>query len=838
MTLSIGTSSAADFIYGYNDTDDKTANHQLNTTNSEVIEYDNIKINVTPPVEHGRYTVSVSNGAQLKVSGDTEIISNSDRLGSFLWSIGTYALHIDNATADIDGNLNIQVKHTLPLENQPDTIGANGLYAENNASVEVGNENSKTVIWAVAKKPDAISAKNGGKIVFNSLKNQIVGSIDFIDPNSIGTANSTVSMTFSGDDSFWFGDEQSVSNMTLEISDITASSSNSNIESLLSMVEGLIPEKIQANSKDDINRLLSSNLPNIAGLTEQQVNGVLGLISIFAPNYREDIEELLKTSFASLLNLPGTSISDSLELKFENGAQWTYFGLSETVTSSIRKDFTLNNNTVTVSGDVSIATIPKRISSITLNNAGIINLYEEDIQNTWKEIGLLDVWPELSNVKHDYVRIGDLKGANGIFRLDLNSDNQTESDMVFIESSSTGGTHFIEPYRPQDLASVSDTNHLTFALTEKDANNITFADKQNIYGETLFDYELGLDKETITEDNKETLQKLITENYSDYENFNIDEYLGGTNWFINRLTISQSSASVGMRSAGYASYDAAIRMDRRDRRLHESVFQNEENDGLWVRVQYGEAGAEHLYEADMTSVYVGYEKATSPDNRLGLSFAYTDGNTDFSDVNGTGDIKRYEASIYDTLTIGSHYFDFVGRFGQVENDFDVTNQIGTLRTTGSFDQKYAALSVEYGYNLKDANNVFIEPQIQVQAAYLDGYTYKTERHMKVDADSDVSIIGRAGIRAGKTFESSDLIGELYARADVMHQFTDGQDAKFMDSEQSMKVNWGDTDTWSTFGVGGYMNVKDNLLLQVDVERTVGGKTSDTWFVSGRLNYLF
>ena len=110
--------------------------------------------------------------------------------------------------------------------------------------------------------------------------------------------------------------------------------------------------------------------------------------------------------------------------------------------------------------------------------------------------------------------------------------------------------------------------------------------------------------------------------------------------------------------------------------------------------------------------------------------------------------------------------------------------------------------------------------------------------MKVDADSDVSIIGRAGIRAGKTFESSDLMGELYARADVLHQFTEGQDAKFMDSEQSMKVNWGDTDTWSTFGVGGFMNVKDNLLLQVDVERTVGGKTSDTWLVSGRLNYLF
>lgn len=833
MTLSIGTSSAADFIYGYNETDDKTANRQLNITNSEVAEYDNIKINVTPPIENGRYTVSVSNKGQLKVSGDTEIISNSDKFGPLNWGIGTYALHVDNATADIDGNLNIQVKHNIPLENQPDTIGANGLYAENNASVEVGNENSKTVIWAIAKKPDAISAKNGAKIKFHSTQNQIVGSIDFID-QSLGTHDSNVSIRFDGENSFWFGDDQSFQNIDELSIDAQA---HAYVVMGSHDLNATAEMHIVKTGTDGLSELLNENIVQYISDVEHDSSNPLADLLIQIALATADIKP------SDVLDV-GNSVTDSMDLEFTNGAQWTYFGLDQKYEQTLEGlsqsvDLEGIHADITVdSASVSLNSVSKRISSITLNNAGIINLYEEDIQNTWKEIGLLDVWPELLNVKHDYVRIGDLKGSNGIFRLDLNSDNRTESDMVFIESSSTGGTHFIEPYRPQDLASVSDTNHLTFALTEQNANNITFADKQNIYGETLFDYELGLDKETITEENKAALQKLVTENYPDYENFNIDEYLGGTNWFINRLTISQSSASVGMRSAGYASYDAAIRMDRRDRRLYESVFQNEENDGIWVRVQYGEAGAEHLYEADMTSVYVGYEKATSPDNRLGLSFAYTNGNTDFSDVNGSGDIKRYEASIYDTLTIGSHYFDFVGRFGQVENDFDVTNQIGTLRTTGSFDQKYAALSVEYGYNLKDANNVFIEPQIQVQAAYLDGYTYKTERHMEVDADSDVSIIGRAGIRAGKTFESSDLMGELYARADVMHQFTNGQDAKFMDSEQSMKVNWGDTDTWSTFGVGGFMNVKDNLLLQVDVERTVGGKTSDTWFVSGRLNYLF
>lgn len=772
----------------------------------------------------------------MKVTGNTEIISNSDKIGSSKWDMGTYALHVDNATANLDGNLNIQVKHTIPLENQPDTIGANGLYAENNASVEIGNKDSKTVIWAIAKKPDAISAKNGAKIKFHSTQNQIVGSIDFIDQN-LGTHSSAVSATFDGKDSFWFGDDQSFQNIDQMSVDAEAHASASTPVLPNFQVNATAEMHIVKSGIDGLNELLGENI-------------VQYISNIQTDSNRPELDSLIQSLLNNMSIKPsdlldiGNSVTDLMDIELTNGAQWTYFGLNQEYKETL-KDLSKPINSGLITGGItidnaliSLSSTPKRISSITLNNAGIINLYDVDIQNTWKEIGLLDVWPQLADVKHDYVRIGDLKGSNGIFRLDLNSNNQTESDMVFIESSSTGGTHFIEPYRPQDLASVSDKNHLTFALTEQSANNITFADKHNIYGETLFDYELGLDKEIITEENKDALQKLISENYSDYKNFNIDEYLGGTNWFINRLTITQSSASVGMRSAGYASYDAAVRMDRRDRRLYESVFQNAENDGLWVRVQYGEAGAEHLYEADMTSVYVGYEKATSQNNRLGFSFAYTNGNTDFSDVNGSGDIKRYEGSIYDTLTIGSHYFDFVGRFGQVENDFDVTNQIGTLRTTGSFDQKYAALSVEYGYNLKDVNNVFIEPQIQVQAAYLDGYTYKTERNMKVNADSDVSIIARAGVRVGKTFESPDVLGELYARADVMHQFTDGQDAKFMDNEQSMKVNWGDTDTWSTFGIGGFTNIKDNLLLQVDVEKTVGGKTSDTWLVSGRLNYLF
>lgn len=708
--------------------------------------FDNIDIKLTPPIENDRYTVSVAEGQSLTVNGDTSIDLHATRIPDPDGiHIGTNALYAedDGSTISLNGNVTIVDFHDVPSEDSGNTVGANAVYANENASINLGSEGTKTVIWALAEKPDAISAKSGGDVIIHSTQNQIVGSIDM---TTKSFSENTVKATFSGTDSYWFGDEQSFSN---------------------------------GYGKNDLGNFIVAIFGGVA----------------------------------------------NLDLTFENGAQWSYFGIEDEVSNS----------------GADVGFIVKRISNIRLQNGGIINLFDEDIQIKWKEISLSALWPELKDVNHDYVRIGDLKGNGGIFRLDLNSDYQSKSDMVFVESSTEAGTHFIEPYRPQDLTSVSDSNRLTFAFTSEGAAGVSFADKQNIYGESLYDYELGISSEVIDENNKELIDKLkeiVKNNYDSFTDFDIDDYLNGRYWYINRLSVKQSAAAIGMRSAGYASYDAAVSMDRHDRRLQDAVFQNENKEGLWTRIQYGEVGAEHLYNADLTTVYVGYETPTSDNNRLGVSFAYTDGNSDFQDLKGSGELKRYEASVYDTLTFGPHYLDFVARFGQVDNEFNVVNQSGVLSTSGSFDQKYAAVSAEYGYRLIDTHNVFIEPQLQIQAAYLDDYSYKTERNMRVKAENDVSVIGRAGFRAGKYFRAADKTGELYARADVLHQFTDGQEAKFSDLESQVGVVWGDKDTWATFGVGGYMNWKDNVTVQLDVERTAGGETIDTWQVSGRLNYLF
>ena len=759
-------------------------NKSFDWSNGNDFTCEELNIDINPNITGNYYTINASNGKSFTVNKKTVVSSVSNNYVDNWDPIAVYTFHAKGSgVINLNGDVEAISLENVSIPDEVSYAGINLFYAQEGGTINIGSPGSTVKAWALAKKPDLISAKNGGKVHIKSLSNQLVGSIDMLDMSSLGTMGSEVTGVFSGSDSFWFGDDQSMMNLLLNV--------------------------------------------------EAKILGESTILQVMGKNEINEIMPVVK----QFMDVPGNEITDDLNLEFRDGAQWTYFGFSQ-------KEGPLTFGNEMFGAVVSAETVTKRISSIKLNG-GIINLFDEDIRNKWEEIGLSKLWPELKDIEHDYVRIGKLKGNGGIFRLDLksdepsNSDEPSQSDMIFIESSEPG-QHFIEPYRPEDLTSVSDTNRLTFALTAEGANSVSFADKQNIYGNSLFDYELIIDHETIDENNQELIGKIegLVKNYETFDDFDIEDYYNGTHWFIKRLLTKESAASIGMRSAGYASYDLAVNMDRHDRRLQNAVFQNEEKDGLWARVQYGEAGAEHLYHADLTTVYVGYEKATSADNRLGFSFAYTDGDSDFNDLKGTGELKRYEASVYDTLTFGSHYLDFVARFGQVDNEFDVTNQSGALTTSGSFDQKYAALSAEYGYNFKDEHNVFIEPQVQLQVAYLGDYNYRTERNMKVDADSDISVIGRVGLRAGKAFKSSDYVGELYARADVLHQFTDGQDAQFSDLSNKVGVTWGDKDTWSTFGVGGYMNWKDNMSFQIDVERTAGGETIDTWLVSGRVNYLF
>lgn len=742
------------------DIEDPEVNEYTLDSGSET--YDSICAKIHPLITNSEFFVSVKNGSSLTITGTTKVSSTSTKFDDTSFEQGTYTFHADNGNIYLKGNVEVIMTHDPRVSTE--TIGANIYYAENDGTIEIGDEGTTTKSWVIAAKPDLISAKRGGKVKIKSTHNMLVGSVDMVQkPERLEDIRKieagSVTGTFSGEDSYWFGDEQSFNNISKEI----------------------------------------------VAILKQYNGGSLA----------DAIDDILS--------------DEEFEFTFQNGAQWTYLDAFNVKASDY---FPVPFSSLFEN---------KRISSITLLNGGIINLFDEDLENKWEEIGLLDhLKIDSEKPHHDYVRIGDLKGNNGIFRLDLNSDDRTQSDMIFIEGASEGGgRHWIEPYSPSLLMSVSADNTLTFALTTAAANNVTFADKINIYGETLYDYELSIGHERISSEDLADLGEQIKSYYKDFVNFDANDYNEGTRWFIDRVTVSESAATVGVRNAGWAAYDAIRQMDRRDRRLRETAFvDSNSNDGLWVRMQYGRLGAADAYKSDTTTVHVGYERQTSDNNRFGVSVSYMDGSPDFENLKGGGDLERYEIAVYDTLTFGNHYLDFVGRFGHLSSDFSSSRSASSISTQGEFSTNYFGVSAEYGYTLKSAAGFFAEPQLQMQATRLEGYNYGLQRDMSVDVEQETALVGRAGLRLGKHFAGERSSGEIYVRGDLLHQFTDGQFGHIRDLDDVEALHWGDAGTWTNFGVGGYYQFANKFSMQLDLEKSAGGEQLDAWMVSGHLVYNF
>ena len=800
--------------------------------------FDGIEADITPTISGSQFFINIEGRGRIRIDGDTRISSVSDghedSKDTGDGDPGTYVFRVsgEDSLLELNGNVNVVTEHDLDPEKQKETIGANLFYADNGGKIEVGHEGGNTLAWAVAGKPDVVSAKNGGVVNIRSTNNKIVGNIDFLDRNNLVVSGTKVEANFVGDESYWYGDDQSFENFYVQVDDQFLDSvktmcdalkwlpNNPELSEAISLLE-TFPSSAMFNDYMSIfNKLLSLDK---TGLIEDKLRTFLKNNNVNADAYIQSIKNFKQPDQDSM----------PLDLTFSDGAQWTYFGQIEKVPMSV-----LNG-----------AVIQKRISSITLNG-GIVNLFDKDIEDAWQRIGLKDTLIGDNLILHDYVRIGNLKGNGGIFRLDLDVDNKNNSDMIYIESTSETEkrVHYIEPYNLQNLENISKDNTLTFAWTGKDAANITFADKMNFYGETLYDYELQINSAEIT--TEEQAKQFAESEYNKTDlSFGkekasqvLDQFdlLNSRYWFVERVTLSESASTVGMRSAGYASYDAAIQLDRHDRRLREAVFADDRShSGLWVRYQHGQLGAKGSYTSDVNTVYVGAEGALTDSLRLGASFSFMDGDADFNDVNGSSDMERYEAALYGTYENGGHYVDIVARMGHVSNEFSLNNALGNRPTSGSFGQNYAAVSAEYGYKFDAPAGIFIEPQLQVQGAYLGGYDYRVQRGMRMEVEQDSSLIGRIGLRLGKTIRSQASAGEIYVRADMLHQFTDGQHAELSDNDaHRLGLVWGDADTWANYGVGGYFNWTDRLSIQLDVEKSSGSNVADTWFVSGRATYLF
>ena len=515
----------------------------------------------------------------------------------------------------------------------------------------------------------------------------------------------------------------------------------------------------------------------------------------------------------------------TLDFTFKNGAEWIYFG-DDCYYELTRRIFGF---TLTFTAPVARA---KYVSALTLENGGIVNLQDADIQQKLTSVpGLLTVYPKLKEIKHDFVTIGDLKGSGGIFKLDLNPSDKSQSDMIYIESSSSPGQHFIEgSLTADDLASLSPENTLRFATTAAAASGVSFSYLLPQYDDSLYLYTplVGSSAYVSGDAENEIYNARYggSGNYGDSEGDSIftnlipsldQTYENGLNWFLCGCEIKVDPVVPRLAGAAVGTYDFALDMDRLDKRQGQAQYLSGKDDGFWVRFSRGSTERSSAAKGTSTMGQFGYDRLLGS-HRVGAALDYKKGSSRTDDSMALSENKRREAMIYDTWTFRSGaYLDLTARFGKIDSDVRAYRDDGR-ELTGSYDTHASAVGIEFGMPFRWGGGWFLEPQVQFQYAWLNAENYRTSNGYDVALDRAESAVGRFGFRFGVDFGTKNT---AYIKADVMHEFSGGQNVTLSGRGSSLSYAVEKRGTWYDLGFGADWQIGRNSSMFIDVEKVFG-----------------
>lgn len=464
-------------------------------------------------------------------------------------------------------------------------------------------------------------------------------------------------------------------------------------------------------------------------------------------------------------------------------------------------------------------------------------MYDDYLNKKLDDYGINVAFPSIANIKHDYVYIGDLKGQDGIFQLDLNSTDKSQSDMIYILDSTAGtGIHSIQAYANDSFAGIDADNTLRFATVgAAAADKISFKDSENIYGKSLWDYKLLIGSEDYDINDPENAL------YNDKANGNnyVDGVLGAgaKNWFIYGYEKTPTVNAQSLIAGNDVMYAAWVNSnDTLRNRLGELDYKNN-NHGLWTRI-YGGKLKGNAFSNNYQTYQIGYDAAFADKNGKqdgkwygGAAFEYTKGSTSYTA--GSGDLDMGAMSLYATKKgkYGDNV-DFVLKHGKIKGEVET---FGRITDRGDFDTKGTSLSVEYNKRMTEGNGVFIEPQVQLTLGHINGSEYTTKNGTRVEYDGIDSAVARLGLAVGKDFEK----GNVYLKVSVLHEFGGKGTVEMLASDgSSLRESKDYSDTWFELGLGTNWQTSKNSHVYLDVERSFNGAFEKQWQINAGMNWTF
>ena len=466
------------------------------------------------------------------------------------------------------------------------------------------------------------------------------------------------------------------------------------------------------------------------------------------------------------------------------------------------------------------------------------------VTNLSGEGGIINMTGEGDYESHA-LHIRNLSGEH-TFVMDVDHAAHADSDMLYVDQTAEDSVQTVQFVNMDKLAGMASGEKLRFATVN--ADNLSFVSGDTgtarTYARDIGIKDLGLDikSEDYKTDDAENIGyngEKFDENKSGDATISAD-YENGTNWYLVRNSGEDQTSDAGKTviAMSKVNYSNAVYMDRLNKRMGEARFL-EGDDGLWVRLRHDRIGKSDAFRSKNTMFEIGYdwkdEAQKDGTHYRGFAFDYMRGTADYTNVLGEGDVRRAGLWYHDTwMGDKGHYTDYVVKYGRLSNDFDIYSELGE-KIKGDYDNDVWSVSAEYGRKKDLGNDWYIEPQAQLQYAYVTDASYTTSQGTKVSLDSIDSLIGRAGFRLGR---DTDEANTVYFKADILHEFLGDQSIRAMDSTGTLSATYENEGTWYDVGFGFSHRMSKDKYMFLDVEKLFGNDNEDTYQVNIGLNMAF
>ena len=263
-------------------------------------------------------------------------------------------------------------------------------------------------------------------------------------------------------------------------------------------------------------------------------------------------------------------------------------------------------------------------------------------------------------------------------------------------------------------------------------------------------------------------------------------------------------------------------------------------DGIFAKALGGKTSSDVKGVKDDNTyrgVQVGYDKALANGWHAGVAFDYRDGDSNYL-LGGKGDNQLYSLGVYGVKRFDDQsYLRVAAKAGRVENEYDVYNEIRTLKLHGDYKANAYGLTMEYGKTFGTEASYFT-PKAQLtwsQVGSKDYTAHTPNDSMRIGQDAYSSLVARFGVEAGAKSEKGRVYVGLYGA----HEFNGDITASYFAKDGGTKhTSFDGKDTWMEMSIGGSYDLSDNCHIYADFAKDFGGDFERKWKASAGLRFEF